>query len=167
MKNHHEELRWQKDDEIEMKDERIRWALRWFRWRFRRNGWGNLNSGKEKMKTLGTRIYSSRTNSEGRDYSLGWNKNKIYCMLILHQLRLMTRWIFHTTYSSWKKIEKWHIANWRKSSWITGRIEKNEWINMINKEKNLERTTVRIRKWLMEENESPGRSRRTNMPEGI
>ena len=30
----------------------------------------NLNSGKEKMKTLGTRIYSSRTNSEGKDYSL-------------------------------------------------------------------------------------------------
>ena len=28
----------------------------------------NLNSGKEKMKTLGTRIYSTRTNSEGRDY---------------------------------------------------------------------------------------------------
>ena len=24
----------------------------------------NLNSGKEKIKTLGTRIYSSRTNSE-------------------------------------------------------------------------------------------------------
>ena len=42
------------------------------------------------MKTLGTRIYSSRTNSEGKDYSLGWNKNKIYCMLILHQIKLMT-----------------------------------------------------------------------------
>ena len=56
-----------------LKEERIRWALRWFRWRFRRNGRGNLNSGKEKMKTLGTRIYSSRTNSEGRDYSL-WGK---------------------------------------------------------------------------------------------
>ena len=27
----------------------------------------DLNSGKEKMKTLGTRIYSSRTNSEGSD----------------------------------------------------------------------------------------------------
>ena len=26
-----------------------------------------LNSGKEKMKTLGTIIYSSRTNYEGRD----------------------------------------------------------------------------------------------------
>lgn len=32
---------------------------------------GNFNSGKEKMKALGTRIYSSRTNSEGKDYSLG------------------------------------------------------------------------------------------------
>ena len=49
-----------------------------------------LNSGKEKMKTLGTRIYSSRTNSEGRDYSLWENKNKIYCMPILHQVKLMT-----------------------------------------------------------------------------
>ena len=48
-----------------------------------------LSSEKEKMKTLGTRIYSSRTNSEGRDYSLGC-KNKIYCMLILHQIKLMT-----------------------------------------------------------------------------
>ena len=40
-------------------------------------GEGNLTSIKEKMKTLGTRIYSSRTNSKGKDYSLGWNKNKI------------------------------------------------------------------------------------------
>ena len=45
---------------------------------------------KKKMKTLGTRVYSSRTNSEGRDYSLGEYKNKIYCMLILHQIKLMT-----------------------------------------------------------------------------
>mgnify|MGYP005844622505 CR=1 FL=1 len=73
-----------------MKEERIRWALRWFRWRFRRNGRGNLHSRKEKMRAPGTRIYSSRTNSEGWDYSLGWNKNKIYCMLILHQIKLMT-----------------------------------------------------------------------------
>ena len=48
-----------------MKEERIRWAFWWFIWGFRRNGRGNLNSGKEKMKTLGTRIYSTRTNSEG------------------------------------------------------------------------------------------------------
>ena len=45
---------------------------------------------KKRWKTLGTRIYSLRTNSEGKDYSLGWNKNKIYCMLILHQIKLMT-----------------------------------------------------------------------------
>ena len=74
-----------------MKEERIRWALRWFRWRFRWNGWVIFNTGKEMMKTLGTRIYSSRTNSEGKYYSLGWNKNKIYCILILHQIKLMTR----------------------------------------------------------------------------
>ena len=34
---------------------------------------------------------------------------------------------------------------------------------MIIKEKNLEQTTVRIRKWLTKENESPGRN---NMFEG-
>ena len=45
---------------------------------------------EKKDETLGNRIYSSRTNSKGRDYSLGWNKNKIYCMLILHQIKLMT-----------------------------------------------------------------------------
>ena len=73
---------------------RIRLALWWFRWRFRRNGRGNLNSKKRKMKTLGTRIYSTEINSEGKDYSLGWNKNKIYCMLILHQIELMTSNVF-------------------------------------------------------------------------
>ena len=66
-----------------------------------------------------------------------------------------------------KRIKGGIAQNLRKSSWTTGRIGKNEWIKMIIKEKNLERTTVRIRKWLMKENESPGRIRRTNMLEGI
>ena len=66
-----------------------------------------------------------------------------------------------------KRIEKWHIANLRRSSWTTGRIEKNERIKMIIKEKESERTTVRIRNWLVKENESPGRIRRTNMLDGI
>ena len=48
----------------------------------------NLNSGKEKMKTLGTRIYSTRTNYEGRDYSLGRNKNKIYSILFKCDVRM-------------------------------------------------------------------------------
>ena len=125
MKNHNEELRWQKDDEIEMKDERIKiHALRWSRWRFRRNGRGNLNSEKEKMKTLGTRIYSSRTNSEGRDYSLGWNKNKIYCMLILHQIKLMTSNGFCILLILVEKDWEGIAQNLRRSSWTTGRIER-------------------------------------------
>ena len=108
MKNHHEELRWQKDDEIEMKDERneIK-ACSDLDGGSDEMAEENLNSGKEKMKTLGTRIYSSRTNSDGRGYSLGWNKNKIYCMLILHQIKLMTsNGFLHTTYSSWKGLKR-------------------------------------------------------------
>ena len=67
---------------------------------------------KKKMKTLVTRIYSTRTNSEGRDYSLGWNKNKIYCMLNLHQIKLMTRWILHISYSSWKGLRSDISQTW-------------------------------------------------------
>ena len=56
-----------------MKDERIRWALRWFRCWFRRNGWGNWTPEKKRWKTIGTRIYSSRTNSEEKGL-LNWMK---------------------------------------------------------------------------------------------
>ena len=149
-----------------MKRNKIK-ALQWFRWRFWWHGRGNLNSGKEKMKTLETRIYSSRTNSEGRDYSLGWNKNKIYCMLILHQIKLMTRKGFCILLIIAEKDWEVTAQNLRKSSRNIGRIEMNEWINMINKEKESERTTVRTRKWLAKEDESLGRLRRTNMLEGI
>ena len=136
MKNHHEELWWQKDDEIEWKDERIRWALQWFRWRIWWDGRGNWTLGKEKMKTLGTRIYSSRTNSEGRDYSLGRNKNKIYCMFILHQIKLMTSNGFCILLILLEKGLRSDMSqNLRRSSWTTGRIGKNKWIKMIIKEK--------------------------------
>ena len=37
---------------------------------------------------------------------------------------------------------------------------------MIKKEKESEGTTIRIKKGLMKENESPGKNRRTNMLEG-
>ena len=33
-----------------------------------------------------------------------------------------------------KRIEKWHVANLRRSSWTTDRIGKNEWIDMMAKE---------------------------------
>ena len=128
MKNHHEELRWQKGWWDRMKDERIRWALRWFRWRFRWDGRGNLNSRKEKMKTLGTRIYSSRTNSEGRDYSLGWNKNKIYCMLILHQIKLMTSNGFGILLIPVERIKRDIAKTWEGIDGTTGGIWK-QWMN--------------------------------------
>ena len=93
--------------------ERIRWASQWFRCGFRRNGRVNFKSGKEKMKTLGTRIYSSRTNSEGRDYLHGRNKNKIYCMLILHQIKFMTsNGFLPTTYASWKGLRSDMSQTW-------------------------------------------------------
>ena len=107
-----------------MKDEGIRWALRWCRWRFRRDGRGNLNSGKEKMKTLGTRIFSSRTNSEGRDYSLGWNKNKIYCMLILHQIKLMTSNGFGILLILVERIKRDIAQTWEGIDGTTGGIWK-------------------------------------------
>ena len=109
-----------------IKDERIRWALRWFRWRFWRNGRGNLNSGKEKMKTLGTRIYSSRTNSEGRDYSL--DEIRIRFIVCLSFIKLNWWQAMDLAYYLFflKRIEKWHIANLRRSSWTTGRIERTK-----------------------------------------
>ena len=62
---------------------------------------------KKRWRTLGIRIYSTRINSEGRDYSLGRNKNKIYCMLILHQIKLMTSSGFFAYYLFFlKRIEK-------------------------------------------------------------
>ena len=46
--------------------------------------------GKEKMKQLKPRIYSSWTNSGRMNPSIGWSKNKTYVMRILHQFKLMT-----------------------------------------------------------------------------
>ena len=81
----------QKDNEIELKDEKNKIKA-----------CDDLDVSSDEMakdiwtpekkiwKHLELEIYSSWTNSEGRDYSLGWNKNKIYCMLILHRIKLMT-----------------------------------------------------------------------------
>ena len=57
-----------------------------------------------------------------------------------------------------KRIKGNVAQNMRKSSWTIGRIEKNEWIDMINKEKESERTTVRIREMTDEREWIPGES---------
>ena len=49
-----------------------------------------LNSGKEKMKHLGPRMWYDEQFRKEEIRSLGWNKNKNYVMHILHQYRLMT-----------------------------------------------------------------------------
>ena len=141
--------------------------MRWFRWRLATIMRKTWNSGKEKMKTLGSRIYSSRTKSEGRDNHLDEIRIRFIVCLSFIKLNWWLAMDF-SYYLFFLKMIKGNIAqNLRKSSWTNGRIGKNERINMINKEKNLERTIVRIQKWLMKENESPGRIRRPNMFEGI
>ena len=139
----HEEPPWRtpvtKGWRDKMKDERIIWALWWFIWRFRRDGRGNLNYGKEKMKTLGTRIYSLRTNSKEKEGITRLDEIRIRFIVCLSFIKL--NWRQAMDFASYlfflKRIEKWHIANLRRSSWTTGRIGKNEWIKMITQEKNL------------------------------
>ena len=46
--------------------------------------------GKKRGKHLELEFIHQEQTPKKRDYSLGWNKNKIYCMLILHQIKLMT-----------------------------------------------------------------------------
>ena len=58
---------------------------------------------KKRWKHLELEFIQQEQTPKKKDYSLGWNKNKIYCMLILHQIKLMTsNGFLHTTYSSWK-----------------------------------------------------------------
>ena len=72
----------QKDSEMELKDEKNKIkALRWFRWRFRRNGRGNLNSGKEKMKNLELEfIQHEQTPKEGITHLDGIRIRFIVCL---------------------------------------------------------------------------------------
>ena len=54
------------------------------------------------MKTLGTRIYSSRTNTEEKGL-LDDDEIRIRITLCLSSSNLMgDEWILHATYSSWK-----------------------------------------------------------------
>ena len=99
------------------------------------------NLGLQKRKRWSTRVenYFIMNNlRKKRIESPRGNKNKIYCMLILHQITLMTSNGFPILLILIGKSIMGDIAqNLRKSSWTTGRIWKNEWIDMITKEKNL------------------------------
>ena len=62
------------------------------------------------------------------------NKNKIYCMLILHQIKLMTSNGFGILFILVERIKRDIAQIWEGIDGITGGIEKNEWIDMITKE---------------------------------
>ena len=141
--------------------------MRWFRWRFRRNGRGNWTPEKKRWKHFEPEfIHQEQTPKEGINH---FEEIRIRFIVCLSFIKLNWWQAMYFAYYLFflKRIEKWHIANLRWSSRTTGRIAKNKWIKMIMKEKNLERTTATIRKWLMKETKSPGRIRRTNMLEGI
>ena len=83
-----------------MKDERIRLKLGMIHMEVPTKWPRKLNSGKEKMKTLGTRIYSPRTNSEGKEL-LDDDEIRIRITLCLSSSNLMgDERIWHATYSS-------------------------------------------------------------------
>ena len=145
MKNHHEELRWQKGWWDRMKEERIRWALWWFRWRFPTRCRGNLNSGKKRWKHLKLEfIHQEQTPKKRINHSDEIRIRFIVCLSFI-KLNWWQAMDFAYYLFFLKRIEKWHIANLRRSSW----------------------TTISIQKWLTKDYESPGRIRRTNMLEGI
>ena len=94
-----------------------------------------LNSGREKMKTLELEfIQQEQTPKEGITHLNEIRIRFIVCLSFIKinwwQAMDFAYYLFYL-----KRIEKRHVANLRRSSWTTGRIEKNEWINMIIKEK--------------------------------
>ena len=136
MKNHHEELRWQKDDEIEMKDERIKFKpcddLDGGSDEMAEEIW---TSEKKRWKHLELEfIPHEQTPKEGITRLDEIRIRFIVCLSFIKlnwwQAMDLAYYLFFL-----KRIEKWHIANLRRSSWTTGRIEKNERIKMILKEK--------------------------------
>ena len=151
-----------------MKDERIRWALRWFRWRFRRtNTWGKfLNSGKEKMKTLGTRIYSQeQTPKEGINHLEEIRIRFIVCLSFIK-----FNWWQAKDFAYYLFFLKGLRGIWRKT-WESlqeppvGLEEGMDWYDDKGK-KDLNEPPVGFkmtneREWIT------GRIRRTNMLEGI
>ena len=96
----------------------------------------NLELRKRKDETLETRITSSWTISERKELN-HLEEIRIRFIVCLSFIKLNWWQAMDFAYYLFflKRIEKWHIANLRRSSWTTGRIRKNEWIKMIIKEK--------------------------------
>ena len=114
-------------DKIEGWKNKIK-ALRWFRWRFRRNDRGNWTPKKKRRRHLKLGfIPQEQTLKKGIDCLDEIRIRFIVCLSFIKlnwwQAKDFAYYLFFL-----KRIEKWHIANLRRSSWTTGRIWKNEWL---------------------------------------
>ena len=90
----------------------------------------NLELRKEKMITRTKNYFIMNNLRKKRIESPRGNKNKIYCMLILHQIKLMTSNGFCILLILLENGLRGNIAqNLRKSSWTTGRIERTNGLN--------------------------------------
>ena len=88
-----------------------------------------LNSGKEKMKHLEPRMWhDEQLRKEEIDHLEEIRIRFIVCLSFI-KLNWWQAMDFSYYLFFLKRIEKWHIANLRRSSWTTG------WINMTIKEK--------------------------------
>ena len=115
-----------------MKDERIRWALRWFRWRFRRNGWGNWTPEKKRWKHLKLEFIQQEQNPKKRNNHLVEIRIRFIVCLSFIKLNWWQAMDFSYYLFFLKRIKRGIAQNLRKSSWTTGRIRKNEWIKNDN-----------------------------------
>ena len=101
----------------------------------RRDNWESLELRKEKMNTR-TENYFIMNNIRKKRIESPWgNKNKIYCMLILHQIKLMTSNGFGILLILVKRI-KIDMAQTCEGllQGTTGRIWKQRIFDMITKE---------------------------------
>ena len=118
--------------------------MRWFRWSFAlimRKTW---NSRKNRWNTRTENYFIMNNLRKKRIESPQGNKNKIYCMLILHQIKLMTSNGFGILLIPVETIKRDIAQAWEGVDGTTGRIETTNKLIWEHRKRNLEQTTVRI-----------------------
>ena len=126
MKNHHEELRQQKDDEIE-------WKMK--EWDEPCDDLGGVSDEmaeeielrkKKRWKYLELEFIPQEQTPKGGITHLDEIRIRFIVCLSFIKLNWWQDMDFAYYLFFLKRIEKWHIANLRRSSWTTGRIERTK-----------------------------------------
>ena len=104
------------------------------------------NSGKKRWNTRTENFFIMNNLRKKRIESPRGNKNKIYCMLILHQIKLRRSNGFGILLLPVEKIKRDIVQTWEGIDGTTGGIWKQRMNELIRwrMKRNLERTTVRI-----------------------